>query len=134
MKKANYMGLAAAALLGVSAFLPWVTLSFLTFSDTTTGIEGGDGWLVLSLAIVAGLLHAVAPKWAFIPGGLALLLGLYEIYDLYSATDNRAAMENKGLQVELGIGMYLLFLSSVGVILISITQWRKRTGTGRSFT
>lgn len=134
MKKANYMGLAAAALLGVSAFLPWVTLSFLTFSDTTTGIEGGDGWLVLSLAIMAGLLHGVAPKWAFIPGGLALLLGLYEIYDLYTATDDRAAMENKGLQVELGIGLYLLLLSSLGVIFLSLAQWRKRTGTGRTFT
>lgn len=134
MKKANYMGLAASALLGLSAFLPWVTLSFLSFSDTTTGIESNDGWFVVSLAIIAGLLHFVAPKYAFVPGLFALGLGLYEIYDLYTATDDRAAMENKGLQVDLGIGMYLLLLSAIGVILISLSQWRKSTGSGRSFT
>lgn len=134
MKTANYMGLAAAALLGVSAFLPWVTLSFLDFSDSTTGIESNDGWFIVSLAIIAGLMHYIAPKYAFVPGLFALGLGMYEIYDLYTAADDRAAMENKGLQVELGIGMYLLLLSALGVIFLSLSQWRNRSGTGRSFT
>lgn len=134
MKNANYMGMVAAALLGLSSFLPWITISVLGFSTTTTGIESNDGWLVLSMAIIAGLLHFVAPKFAFIPGIIALGIGLYDIYDLVNAGSERELLANKGVDVSLGIGMYLLLLSSLGVVLLSLSKWRSTNQTEHPIT
>lgn len=134
MKNANYMGMVAAALLGLSSFLPWIRVSVLGFSTTTTGIESNDGWLVLSMAIVAGLLHFVVPKFAFIPGLIALAIGLYDIYDLVNAGSERELLTNKGVDISLGIGMYLLLLSALGVVLLSLSQWRTTRRTEHPIT
>lgn len=60
MHKQRLFIVIAAAIGIISAFLPWVKVSFLGFSTSASGIEGGDGWLSLALFAAAGGLAFVS--------------------------------------------------------------------------
>lgn len=126
MPNRHIWGMVAAAFLAMSAFLPWISIEFLTYSDQITGIESGDGWLVVSFAIVAGLLHWIQLRWALVPGVLALALGVYDLYDLYQSSLDSEIINNKGMQLHIQYGFYLLLLAAIGVIVTAILPSHQR--------
>jgi len=54
MHKQRLAVIIAAGLGAIAAFLPWAKISFMGFSASASGIEGGDGYLSLILFGVAG--------------------------------------------------------------------------------
>lgn len=59
---------------GVGAFLPWIEASAFGFSRSITGVQGGDGYVVLIAAGVLAL-TVVVGEWgrkSRILGGLAI--------------------------------------------------------------
>lgn len=60
MHKQRLFIVIASAVGIVSAFLPWAKVSFLGFSTSASGIDGGDGWLSLALFAAAGGLTFVS--------------------------------------------------------------------------
>lgn len=126
MNRPYYPGLVASALLALSAFLPWVVEVTITSSIGTTGIELGNGWIAVALALVAGLLFFRSKAIAFLPGVLAIGLGIFEVFFMQESLGIDEEFEAIGLKASMGIGIYLLFISALGIILLGLWQYRKK--------
>jgi hypothetical protein len=71
MHKQRLFIVVAGAIGVLSAFLPWATVSFMGFSTSASGIDGGDGWLSLALFGAAiGLAVANGDKNLVLEGGM----------------------------------------------------------------
>jgi len=107
---ASILTVVGAVLVVLGAFLPWAKVGFLSVDGTE-----GDGILTLILGLAAGLLGALG----FLKGakglligsivcaGLALLIGVYDIANINSVVDGPF-----GLEVEVGMGLYLTVLGA----------------------
>jgi hypothetical protein len=117
--------LASAAILGLSAVLPWVTALGTSFSL----MEGSDGPILLG----AGALTAAVVLWRWNNIGARLLalatagLGLYEAIHVWvRVNDARDEAEGFGALVGIGMGVYIAGLAALALAAWAITtQVRK---------
>jgi hypothetical protein len=135
-------------LLAVGSFLEWVSLSGSGFSESTTGVDGSDGWITFAaglLAILAGVLALRSRRRRL--GVLAILAGLagggVGLYDALTVRDSIAEelasqlgttvaearagvdllVDSGQLDIQMGIGLYLVLAGGVlaltgGVLLL----------------
>lgn len=108
--------LIAAAVGAVANFLPWVSTPFRSFSGAD--IAGSDGWITMSLSLLA-LAPALsgdrrfptgggARTWLFLIGALVALIAIHDI-----ASMNDKIGDNQ--YVSVGIGLYLT--AGAGIVL-----------------
>jgi hypothetical protein len=129
----GWLVLGGAIAVAVGSFLPWVKIT-APFIGTVTrsGIEGGDGWLTLALAmgIAAagrGLFSTTATPpnrvLLLVLGGLLGAFVAYEFVDITSRLDE-AREESDGLvAASYGIGLWAM-AAGVVAILIGTLQVR----------
>ena len=118
------LALFAALIIGVSTFTPWgsalvtdVTTAGEVGKVSILGIEGKDGALILGLTIIAFILLLIKKVPIWIPLIIAigtLMVSIIDFYSLDKATEQ--------LQGDLGSGLYLGILGSIGIIAGAIVQ------------
>ena len=110
----------SSALLILGAFLPWVKAGWISYS----GLEK-DGMFTAIIGLVIGiiLLCKKSPKlFIIIAGFLSALVSFVDLANAYSIISNyETAMQGNmfaGLvQMQIGSGLYLTFLASIGLIV-----------------
>jgi len=114
---------AAVLALIVGSIGSWVTVEVSAFgtgfSQSLGGLdEGGDGWLTLLAAVIAGALLAiwvfersvVLPVVAAVISGVATLIALYHLADPSTGEDLPAVVD-----INPGWGVWVAFLSALGL-------------------
>lgn len=135
------IGLAASAVLLVSAFLPWFEVSVdfggVSVSEDVTGMDGGDGVLILLFALVGGALALLclfrrgAPQVGIgmaVVGLLATVVGLIDLADKDPDTD--AALAQLA-DVSPSVGLWLVILAGLvlAVAGVLVTLWGRARRT-----
>ena len=124
------LALLSALIIGVSTFTPWgsalvtdVTSVNEVAKVSILGIEGKDGALILGLTIIAFILLLIkkVPIWISLIIAIGtLVVSIVDFYSLGETTEQ--------LQGDLGSGLYLGILGSIGIVagaLVQIVQDRK---------
>jgi hypothetical protein len=106
MPVGSVVAIVGGALLAVGSFLVWVSLSGGGFSESTTGVDGSDGWITFVaglVAILAGFLAIRSGRRAL--AVLAILAGLagggLGLYDALTVRDSIA--EELAPQLEVSV-------------------------------
>ncbi|UPT67545.1 MAG: hypothetical protein M0D57_02395 [Sphingobacteriales bacterium JAD_PAG50586_3] len=116
------IGLAFSILMIVGAFLPWAKVEFLGVSKSMNGfmgeMGGNPGALIVLLGALSALFIFLDKKWsnivAIIFGLLGTLWGLKQMNDV----------KDIGM-VTVGIGIYLIIVSGIGVVIGAVMNMRK---------
>ncbi|WP_298735262.1 hypothetical protein [uncultured Chitinophaga sp.] len=125
MSKSTLTGIAAAVIVIVSAFLPWLTIEskHLVFTGLQTkGSNFGEpGKLNIILAIIAGLLFIAQKQWAqrvnvFISG--FLIAWTFRNMILFARCEMGECPHKE-------IGLYLSLLGAIVAFISVVTQKRK---------
>jgi hypothetical protein len=123
--------------MGVGSLLPWASASYGPFHESVSGIEGGDGWLVIALA-VAPLVFAIrklasrarVPAIATIVlGAIALVVALFEIADASSKVDDFNENVGGSADADVGLGLFLVLVGA-GLLLAGGIVARVRQDRG----
>jgi hypothetical protein len=139
---AYYVGGAAAIVVFLSTFLPWfsVSVSLLGRGVSQSG-SGTDapvlgGWtLLLSLAVLAALvLMLLRPDprlWLALPiaGGLVVLFVLISLARLGRASGDLGILQDTGVDVSSGVGLWLTLLGGIGLLAAGFLSWRARSAS-----
>lgn len=119
----NILGLISSIVLAVSSFLPWAESTAsgfgASFSATASGMQTGHGIIVVICALACITLILMHNKFVFIPGALAVLIGLAAITGMGSFTSSYG-----GTSVKAGfaIGPVITIISSIIVTLSSLIK------------
>lgn len=125
---AEMLGLVSAVVVGIAAFLPWITAGVeagpVDVSASSTGIEG-LGLLTLLLAIIAvGVILVL--RWedfgtvvTGIVGVVVTVVALWKIVDIDGA-------------VAPGIGLYLTVLGGIGLVVAGAWGYQDESSTRES--
>lgn len=117
MKMKN-VGLVAAAAMAVGAFLPWakITAPFIG-TVTRSGIEGGDGWFFVGVAVLAAVCANSESKTPLaVLGALAAAFSVYEIVDV----NNRIAdVDSSIATASVGVGLWLCAAGAAATVAAS---------------
>jgi hypothetical protein len=114
--------LVSAAVMAVSAFLPWRQMGLLE----ANGTDGGDGVIVLAAAAAA----AGAARWwsgraaavaLTVCGLIGVIVGGYHLHDV-----------GEDRMIDAGVGLYLLVGAGVGLLVASENTWRETHRTDSS--
>lgn len=121
------MALGGAVLVGVGAFLPWVTRTVeagaVDVSATTAGIEG-LGVLTLALAVVATavvLVDEIDGKQSIVTGLLGLIVFLVSGWKLLDVPDPASP----------GVGLYMTLLGAIMTIGSAVLTHQSTTNEQR---
>ncbi len=127
---------AGVAVVAVGAFLPWVQVSLPAVFDglidaprSKSGIDG-DGTITLGLAVAAAILGAVGIVKAskgmiigsIVAAVLIVLVAIIDMADVASGVDDF----DLGIEVSIGIGLYLTFIGGVVAAIGAILALRSR--------
>jgi Double zinc ribbon len=126
----GYLLVAAAALVVVGSFSPWIkATAVLVGTVTRSGMDGGDGWIAILLAVPLAIcgIRKLTTNHVPIPGGVTLLfsviLGGLTTYEI-SDSSRRAHNANQALQgaghAAVGAGLWMLAISTALGVLGSI--------------
>jgi hypothetical protein len=133
------VGLAGAVVLLVSAFLPWfrIEISGTDLSSTVSGTDGGDGVIIIVLALVAGALALVRLLGKgssllgiglVVTGLLATLIGVVDLGN----DDPDDAIVAAFADVSPTVGLWLVILAGLVVtvagVLMVLSGRARRTG------
>lgn len=133
----------SGAVLALASFLPWAKVSVHVFtvnqSASTTGTDGGDGWITLGcgvVAIVAGAMlysnmarRTLQAVLALAAGIIATVVGLIDFSDARSAaSDIPASIKGFGGSVDASasFGLYLVIIAGIGAIVGGVMMLRGR--------
>ncbi|HUR62065.1 MAG TPA: hypothetical protein VM286_06845 [Candidatus Thermoplasmatota archaeon] len=111
------------ALAGIAAFLPWATAEIFGTSISKSGIDGGDGWLVVLVA-GAGIAsmfvnHPTARVWGPPVAGILLaVIGIVE-YGIFRSDLADDASGVASSIVHVGIGIPLIVLGGAAAAFAS---------------
>lgn len=83
-----------------------------------SGLSGNDGFLLLALAIITLVVVSLRALPFWIPLGIGLVALFFSFCDFLSVSETI-----KELNGELGAGIYLTFIASLGIILGSLMQY-----------
>jgi hypothetical protein len=119
--------IAAAVLVIIAAFLPWVTLEGMTESVTGLSGRGSNGGtpgaFTIVCAVIAAGLGVLGKKWSHIVSILFALLVIFLAYVIYNKDVKCEGAMDGAIQIctKAGIGSYLTFfggfLLAVGNVL-----------------
>ncbi len=129
MSKNKLIGIVASILIIVSAWLPWMKISFMGMSESISGFRGergNPGIFFVAIGLLCVIFLFVGKKWSNIGAmGLALCtLGLAIKYfrDATSA-------EAKLLGGSAGLGTYVMIIGGLGVIIGAFMGMKKQPTT-----
>ena len=124
------VGLVAAAVLLVAAFLPWFEVSIefagVSASETVSGIDGSDGVIIIAFAVAAGVLALLrilgkgAPQVGIgmaIVGLMATIVGLVDLGNKDPVTDAPFAAL---AEVDTSVGLWLVIVAGVVVAVTGV--------------
>lgn len=136
------MGGAAALVIG--SFLPWIKASAVFVGTITkSGVEGGDGWFLIGLAVGLVVLgwplvirHPVAKGAALglvVVAAAALALTIYELVDV-SARIEDLKNDDAGAAVvaSVGIGLFLCLAGAVAAGAGGLMEWSAAKTRGQA--
>ncbi len=126
----GYLLVAAAALVIVGSFSPWIkATAVLVGTVTRTGADGGDGWIAILLAVPLAIygIRKLTTNHVPIPGRLSLLfsviLGALTVYEISDAA-RRARDANQAFQgvghASVGVGLWMLAVGTASAVVGSI--------------
>lgn len=119
----------SSLVVGISAFLPYLSVSFLGSSLSKSLLDGGDGYIVIILAVIA-LICSFAEK--YIP---AVIMGVASLGLFFLENSNVASNLNTGDSMSSAIaksmiqnsaGYYCLLIGSVALILFGILAYKEK--------
>ena len=102
----------------LATFLPYVSVSFLGFSQSASVIVGGDGLIFIAtaaMAIVGALLKK--PLIALIGGIITVGLCIFELVNASSELGGYASYIDKGA------GYYLLLIASIALVIFCVLSF-----------
>lgn len=122
MSKKN-LCLFASVLVGISAFLPYISVSFLGSSLSKSLFDGGDGIIIIIIAVIA-LICSFSEKYipVILMGAASLCLFFVENNSVtlsLSKVDQASAAIAKSM-IQNGAGYYCLLIGSIALILFGI--------------
>ena len=124
MSKKNLCVL-AAVLIAISAFLPYLSVSVLGSTLSKSLIDGGDGIILLVIAVIA-IFCAVKEKYvvSLIMGAISVVMFFVENSSVQSSLNsstsgNALASSLARSMIQNGIGYYLLIIGAVALIVFS---------------
>lgn len=103
--------LVGAVLMVLATFLPYVKVSILGYSESTTLLEGGDGKFFIIAAIIVAV-FTIIKKWAFQLIGAVISVGLM-VVEAIDTSDVISQFDGFG---ERSIGFYLMVISAIVMI------------------
>jgi hypothetical protein len=119
----NILGLISSVILAVSSFLPWAESTAsgfgASFSASASGMQTGHGIIVVICALACITLIFMRNKFVFIPGALAVIIGLTAITGMGSFTSSYGGASFKA---GFAIGPILTIISSIIVTLSSLIK------------
>lgn len=105
----------SGAVLILSSFLPYVSVSVFGFSQSQSLIDGGDGFFFIALgiaAIVGAVMKLTRPT--LIIGAVAAVFSVYEMINANSVLGDYAAFIDKGM------GYYLNLISAIVLVVFCV--------------
>ncbi len=105
------------------SFAPWID-----YADGTwrSGIDHGDGWIVLVIAFVAaGLCGAIAAGLRHLAARLALAgtgVALFVLYELNRWSVSHATDQVTGTAPQAGGGLYVLAFAALGLVVAALAM------------
>lgn len=119
MSKKN-LCLFASVLVGISAFLPYISVSFLGSSLSKSLFDGGDGIFIIIIAAIA-LICSLSEKYVpvILMGAASFVLFFVEnssVTSSLSKADRASAAIAKSM-IQNGAGYYCLLIGSIALIL-----------------
>ena len=122
MSKKN-LCLLASVIVGISAFLPYISVSFLGSSLSKSLFDGGDGIIIIIIAVIA-LICSFSEKYIPVILMGAASLGLFfvennSVTSSLSKVDQASAAIAKSM-IQNGTGYYCLLIGSIALILFGI--------------
>ncbi len=111
--------LIAAAVVILSSFLPYVSVSMFGFTESQSLIKGGDGFFFIGLAIVAAVTALLnKPLGTLISGLVTAFLGIFELVDANNKLDEELGELSSLIQK--GIGCYLNVIASIALGVLGV--------------
>lgn len=107
--------LIASAVVILSTFLPYATVSLFGFSESVSLLEGGDGWFFIAasaVAIVGVLINK--PILPLVGGVITALISLFEIVDMKTQLGDYSSM------VDMSMGFYLSLVGSIALAVLGV--------------
>lgn len=121
--------LVGVVLAAVGSFLPWLNITTAFGSASRNGM-GGDGIIVLVVALVVGLIAVSRLGGAGIAKGAnvfplvgALLIIAAAIYDHLEVNERIESVRGDGVLASVGAGLWLLYLAG---IVMAVGWWNGR--------
>ena len=102
----------------MSGFLPFIKISVLGSTITKNLAEGGDGYFILAIGIIA-LMCCLNEKYiaTVISGVVSLALFAIESYDLTSKIEDNVIVQ---YLIQKGAGYYALLVGSIALIVFAL--------------
>lgn len=131
------LALAGAGLLAIGAFLPWITATIpLAGNIARSGMEGGDGWLVLVLALVpASFGYQVwagkAGRRSWLTPMVVGFLGIgFYLLELQNIQQRIASVDTTYRQlVTVGVGLHVVLLGALATLVAGLRQRSAETAS-----
>lgn len=117
----GWVGIGDAVVIAIGTFLPWVEVTAGPVSITRSGLDTGDGKVMLFLALVGAALAVLGVVLKrLLPCYLLLALGLIAIVvSAYDIADVQTTGEDLGLgdliQADAGIGLWICLIGGIGM-------------------
>lgn len=128
----NIFGIIAGVILLLSAFLPFASISVFGSSMSVSLIDGGDGVIVIILALV-GIVFSVLGKniVVIVSGVISTLLFFVELAQMTSSYEDEFMNELASSMIHKGIGFYFLLIGAVCLIIAGIVGIRQKNSNIR---
>jgi hypothetical protein len=110
----------AAAVVALSAFLPWLRVVGLINTNVSL-MDGGDGWFLLGGAALTALLGwRVKARWPAVLASLAILgLAVFEVVNVLDKIHGMTSQLSELFSASLGYGAYLGVAASVVLVVFA---------------
>ena len=117
----GWTGIGDAVVLAVGTFLPWVEVTAGPLSITRSGLDTGDGKVMLFLAIMGAafavlgiVLKRLLPCYLLLAIGLiAIVVSAYDISDVQTTGDDLGLGDL--IQADAGIGLWICLVGGIGM-------------------
>ncbi len=119
-KKFRIAVVANSLLIILSAFLPWLVIRGPLATVIIRGTDGTEGYLTIAIGILAVALQLFRPRYLMVAALMAAALAITEGIDFFKGFRGRDLMSEMGMDIRPGIGLILLFLSSLSLILLAL--------------